>query len=216
MWCMRRGSRPQSGSAAPLYFVYLSQTKVNMLYPQIPQRLSRSLEAEVKANIGFLQATVRGGKAAGPEDSHARVSVVTSYLEKHDKVGTVAQPERYIKDTATLKYGVVSEYASDIAFFGGGLGSTDIGLIGSSESMVGEVQRCESGHAPFYYTLRFLNSMTDHESSTRNPPYFSYRKAFDIASAAAPLEAQAVFFAKTLHQEPGLVIATPLYVAITE
>jgi hypothetical protein len=187
-----------------------------MLYPQIPQRLARSLEAEAKANIGFLQATVRAGKTADPEDSYARVSVVTSYLEKHDKVGTVAQPERYIKDTARLKYGIVSEYASDIAFFGGGVGSTEIGLIGSSESMVGEVQRGESGHSPFYYTLKFLNRMADSESPLGNPPYYSYQEAFDIASAATPLEAEAVFFAKTLHQEPGLVIATPLYVAITE
>lgn len=213
---MRRWFRSGGSPAAPLYFVYLSQTKVDMLYPQIPRRLARSLEAEVKANAGFMQATVRGGKTAEPEDPYARVSVVASYLEKHDKVGTVAQPERYISDTATLRYGVVGEYASDIAFFGGSVGSTEIGLIGSSESMVGEVRRDESGHAPFYYTLKFLNRMADSESSPGDPEYYSYREAFNIASAAASLEAEATFFAKTLHQEPGLVIATPLYVAITQ
>jgi hypothetical protein len=213
---MRSGFWSRDGSAAPLYFVYLSQTKVDMLYSQIPQRLARSMEAEVKANVGFLQATVRAGKTAAPEDSRARVSVLISYLEKHDEVGTVSQPQRYIKDTAALKYGVVSEYASDIAFFGGSVGSTDIGLIGSSESVVGEVRRSESGHSPFYYTLKFLNRMVGSEPPSGNPDYYSYREAFDIASAAAPLGAEAVFFAKTLHQEPGLVIATPLYVAITE
>lgn len=93
---------------------------------------------------------VRGGKTVDPEDVHARVSVVTSYLEKHDEVGTVTRPERYIKDTTVLKYGVVGDYASDIAFFGGSVGSTDIGLIGSSESMVGEVQRGASGRAAFH------------------------------------------------------------------
>jgi hypothetical protein len=82
--------------------------------------------------------------------------------------------------------------------------------------VIGEVQRNESGHSPFYYTLKFLNCMVGGEPPSGNPDYYSYREAFDIASAAAPLEAEAVFFAKTLHQEPGLVIATPLYVAITE
>lgn len=209
---MFRGSR---SGAALQYFVYLSETKIEMLYPQIPRRLARSLEAEVTANAGIVQATVRGGKTAILDDLYAHATVVTNYLEKHDKVGTVAQPGNYIKDTATLKYGIVAEYASDIAFFGGSVGSVSIGLIGSTYSMVGEVQRKETGHSPFYYTLKFLNRATDdYGSALAQPEYYSYREAFDIASAATSLEAEATFFAKTLYREPGLVIATPLYVTL--
>jgi hypothetical protein len=92
------------------------------------------LEAEVKANIGVVQATVRGGARPDNSDIYTHAAVVASYLEKHGKVGTVDLPEQYIKDVATLKYGVIFEYASDIAFFGATIGQTKLGLIGSSES----------------------------------------------------------------------------------
>jgi hypothetical protein len=80
--------------------------------------------------------------------------------------------------------------------------------------MVGEVQRSESQHAPFYYTLKFLNRLADEESAgSGKPDYYTYEQAFDIASNAAALEARVEFLAKLLHQEPGLIIATPVYVA---
>jgi hypothetical protein len=199
-----------------MYYLYLSETKVGMLYPQIPQGLASSLEAEVKANLGVVQATVRGGTRPGDPNVYTNAAVVSSYLEKHDKVGTVAQPERYIKDTATLKYGIISEYASDIAFFGGIVGSVKVGLIGSSASMVGGVQRSESQHAPFYYTLKFLNRLADQETAPGRPDYYTYEQAFDIASNAAPLEGSVEFLARLLHQEPGQIIATPIYVAATD
>lgn len=64
---MRRGFRSGGGSAAPLYFVYRSRTKVNMLYPQIPQRLARSLEAEVKANVGSSRRWSGVGRQSIPK-----------------------------------------------------------------------------------------------------------------------------------------------------
>jgi hypothetical protein len=198
---------------APRYYLYVSETKVGMLYPQIPRRLATSLEGAVKANIGVVQATVRGGSGADDPSVYTHAEVVARYLEKHDKVGTVAQPERYIKDAATLKYGIIFEYASDIAFFGGIMGSARLGLIGSAGSMVGGVQRSESHHAPFYYTLKFLNRLADQETDPGKPDYYTYEQAFDIAMNASPLEARVEFLARLLHQEPGLIIATPIYVA---
>jgi hypothetical protein len=176
------------------------------------------LEAEVKANIGVVQATLRGGARPDTPDLYTHAAVVASYLEKRDKVGTVDRPERYIKDVATLKYGIISEYASDIAFFGATIGSTKLGLIGSSDSMVGyDLPPLESQHAPFYYTLRFLNHIADREAADPpQPEYYTYMQAFDIASGLTPLEAKAEFLARVLHKEQGLIIATPIYVAIAE
>ena len=203
--------------ATPRYYIYLSKTKVEMLYPQIPHRLAGSLEAEVKANIGVVQATIRGAAPPDTPDLYLHAAAVARYLEKHDKVGTIDRPERYIKDVATLRYGIIYEYASDIAFFGATIGSTKLGLIGSSESMVGGAERCESQHAPFYYTLKFLNRLAEQEAAdSAEPDYYSYMQAFDIASNATVLETRAEFLARLLHQEPGLIIATPIYVAAAE
>jgi hypothetical protein len=207
----------RSGPATPQYYIYLSKTKVEMLYPQIPRRLAGSLEAEVKANIGVMQATVRGGMPPDTSDLYTHAATVARYLEKHDKVGTIDRPERYIKDTATLKYGIIYEYASDIAFFGATIASTKLGLIGSADSMVGAVQRRESQHATFYYTLKFLNRLAEQEAADYpEPDYYSYMQAFDIASSVTSLETRVEFLARLLHQEPGLIIATPIYVAVAE
>lgn len=207
----------RSDPVTPKYYIYLSKTKVEMLYPQIPRRLVGQLEAEVKANIGVVQAAVKGGAQPETADIYTHAAAVTRYLEKHDKVGTIDRPERYIKDVATLEYGIVYEYASDIAFFGATVASTKLGLIGSSDSMVGAVQRSESQHNPFYYTLKFLNHLAEDETAdSPQPAYYSYAQAFDIASSVTSLQIRAEFLARVLHQEPGLIIATPIYVAVAQ
>jgi hypothetical protein len=202
-------------AGTPRYYLYLSKTKVEMLYPQIPRRLVRSLGAEVTASIGVLQATVKGGKQPDSTDLYFQTAVVDRYLVRHDQVGTVGSPELYVKDVATLRYGIVSEYAADIAFFGGNVGDTKLGLIGSSDSMVGESQRVETRHAPFYYTLRFLGQTAAADASpATSPPYYTYPEAYDIAlSATTSLEAKVEFLGRVLHLEPGLLIVTPIYVA---
>lgn len=203
----------------PRYYIYLSETKVEMLYPQIPRHLLGSLEAEVKANVGILQATVRGGKQTENQDLYTHTAIVVNYLRKHDQVGTVNQPERYIEDVAAVKYGIVREYASDIAFFGGRVGPTRVGLIGSSDSMVGITKASASRHHLFYYTLVFLNSIAEEAAAdpVERPPYYSYSEAFKIASkSTASLETTVKFFARLLHEERGLIIATPIYVALAD
>jgi hypothetical protein len=211
-----RRHRPEPRT--PRYYLYLSSTKVTMLYSQIPPSLLRSLETEVKAGIGVLEATVKVPASAEQSDMFSRAAVVAEYIEKNERVGTIAQPERYIKDVASLKYGIVSEYAADIAFFGGNLGETKVGLIGSSGSMVGETEKNEAGHAPFYYTLKFLRRMAEDETtdSVRDPDYYDFRQAYEIALNAASLEARVEFLGRLLYREPGLIIITPIYVALAD
>ena len=166
------------GSDTPRYYIYLSRTKVGMLYPQIPRHLVRSLEAEMKASIGVLQATVKGGKRPDDTDLYLQAAIVDQYMVRHDRVGTVNAPERYVKDVATLKYGIVSEYAADIAFFGGSVGEVKLGLIGSSDSMVGEPQRTEARHGLFSYTLRFLSQAAESDTiSAAGPPSARIQRA---------------------------------------
>jgi len=205
------------GLDIPRYYLYLSKTKVGMLYPQIPRNVVRSLETEMKASIGVLQATIRGGKRPDDTDLYLQAAVVDRYLVRHDQVGTVTAPQPYVKDVATLKYGIVSEYAADIAFFGGIVEETKLGLIGSSDSMVGEPQRTETGHAPFYYTLKFLGRAADADAtSTGSPPYHSYADAYEIALNATSIAAKVQFLGRVLHSEPGLLIVTPIYVAVAD
>lgn len=181
------------------YFVYISPTKIEMLYPQVPH--------------SFLDEHSLHGDEL-PSKCHA----VTEYLRQNETLGTIASPRPYISDVVQLKYGVVREYASDIAFFGGSVGDKRFGLIGASASMVGGAESATANHAPYYYTLKFLNQLADSESAEHGqPPYFSFSDAVDIALNALPPHAQECeFIAKMIHEEAGLVVATLIYVAHAE
>lgn len=187
--------QPRSGisKSRATYFVYVSRTKVEMLYPQI----STSNQHEVT--------------------TERKLGAVCEYLRRNENVGTIDSPGKYIEGTVPLKYGIVSEYASEIAFFGGIVGGTKLGLIGSSASLVGAVERADSNHAPYYYTLKFLNRAVVAEGIEGAPPYYSFSEAVDIALKSLPPQTHSMeFFAKVLYTETNLVVGTPLYVAIDE
>ena len=129
-----------------------------------------------------------------------------------------------------MRWGVVEEYASDIAFFGGKINDTMVALLGAKDSIVGQPIVSESKHDPFYYTMKFFNQVlvkegfaTSHDYSGSSsigdePPYYSYEEAVDIAYQALASSWQKdqdlEFLALVMYQERALVVGTPLYVAL--
>ncbi len=224
-----RGISEVRSKTALRYYVYISTTKVDMLFPQIPAAFLKGAEAELKINLGVVSTSIKG---KGPEDAKelaARVGVVEAYLKDQEDVGTVENPKRWIEGIARLRWGCVQEYASDIAFFGGKIGGRTVALLGSSESVLGAPQMGSANHAPFYYTLQFFNQMLKNrhfkegnlfdspqmEGKEGKPPYYSYPESIQIAyDALAGSEAILQFSALVLHTEKNLIVATPLYVAL--
>lgn len=62
------------------------------------------------------------------------MTAVSNYILEHEPVGTIDVPLTYISERFPLKYGIVSEYASDIAFFGGLVNDKLLGLVGATEA----------------------------------------------------------------------------------
>jgi hypothetical protein len=198
------------------YHIYVSATKVEMLFPQVPPRFLQAAEAELGINLGVLTGSLKGGS---PEQSSAltgKLKVLDAYIRKHEKVGSVLSPGAWFAGNELLRWGVVEEYASDIALFTGSIGATTLALLGSSESIIGARETAESKHDPFYYTLKFFNSVVaDGELTNEEPTYHSWPEAIEIGAKALPDSATRVeFLARTLHVEDGLVVGTPLYVAL--
>ncbi len=200
------------------FLVYVSRSKVDMLYPQIPQRFFKSFEAELKLNLGLVSTGGKGTTNQRSEELTAKLNVVSSYILEHEPVGTLQMPKKYISGSLPLKYGVVREYASDVAFFGGEFEGTTLAMIGSSDSLVGSAQHTDVNHSPFYYTLKFLNQQIESDSpSTDQPPYCTYKEAADIAlSNVTPVAHALEFLALVLHHEVKLVVATPIYIALAQ
>lgn len=202
----------------PKYYLYISSTKVDNLLPQIPSKFVKSFEAEIKVNTGVLSATVKGKPAGEQPELSARVGLLGAYLEKEEHIGSIMLPDRYIKDVASLQYGVVAEYASDLAFFGGRVNGVKVGLIGASNSLVGAASSSDANHAPYYYTLKFLNGLAQSDGNAPDsPPYYSYSQAIDIAlQALPPATSRVEFLARTLYSKSGVIVATPIYVALID
>lgn len=180
------------------YYLYISQTKVNMLYAQLPPSLQIVNDDEHSSNL-------------------TKLAIVHHYIEKYKKVGTIKEPETYISGILPLRYGVITEYASDIAYFGDKLDGDILSLIGASNSLIGAVQRTKSNHTPFYYTMMFLNRVANANVPVDSQPdYYSYKEASQIALKCIPPERYNLdFLAKVLYREENLIVATPLYVALS-
>ena len=202
----------------PKYYLYISSTKVENLLPQIPPKFVKSFEAEIKVNTGIFSATVRGKPASEQPELSAQVGLLSAYLESKEQIGSITLPDRYIKDVAPLQYGVVAEYASDIAFFGGYSNGVKVGLIGASSSLVGGVSSSDANHAPYYYTLKFLNGLARSDGDvSSDPPYYSYSQAIDIAlKSLPPVTSRVEFLARTLYAKSDVIVATPIYVALID
>jgi hypothetical protein len=85
-------ARPPREGSQVKYYVYISASKVGMLYPQIPSSFLKGAEAELKVNIGVIST---GIKARGPEDVKelpAQIPAIESYLRNQKQIGTVDEP----------------------------------------------------------------------------------------------------------------------------
>src|SRR5260370_24026021 len=102
-----------------------------MLYSQIPPAFLKGAEAELKINLGVISTNLKG---RGPEEAKelpARAAAVASYIRDQNEVGTVETPKQWIEGATSMRWGCVREYASDIAFFGGTIGTRTVALLGS-------------------------------------------------------------------------------------
>ena len=216
------------------YYIYISLTKINMLYMQCESRVFNSSPSE-----------------------YSKLSVVTKHILSHEQVGTAIQPKRYIADTLPLRWGVLWNYKADLAFFGIITDDLALALIGSSGSLVGHGDRVEANHSLDCYEIRWLNSVTDdsldqddvlnvsleakinrnnksagwvsrRERAEMSSDTYDYKKddyyeyvirSIELAIQEFPGRMQNLeFLAKTIYAEKRghrlLVVATPLYVAL--
>ena len=114
------------------YYVYLSESKVDMLHSQILPSIRSKLEAEVKLNLQL--AEISFSKKQFSDNLYTKLSLVLDYLDKQNVIGSIGEPLEYFK--GTLRMGWAQIYPS-VLFFGGNLNETTIGLGGSMNNLLG-------------------------------------------------------------------------------
>lgn len=202
----------------PRYYIYISQTKVEILVPQIPAQLLRSLEAEIKVNVGILAAGIKKPISDPSPELAAKVGVLSNYLDKQrDWTGTIADPRRYVKGVAPLQYGVMQDYWAELVVFGGVVDGVKLALIGSPASLIGAAADSTANHSLNYYVLKFLSEAA--EDAQGRGGEGEYEKAVDGALRAGvlpPTRNRLEFLAKVLFSNDSVLVATPIYVALAD
>lgn len=135
------------------YYVYVSETKVEMLYSQIPLSMKDKLEANLKLNLRL--AEISFAKKQMPDNAYTKLNVVIEYLKKAAMIGSLGKPLDYF--CGDLFLGMAQIYPG-VAFWGGKYNDIAIGLGGSMNNLLGykwDISDAKRGysHTPWLVAL---------------------------------------------------------------
>lgn len=155
------------------YYIYISDTKVDMLFAQIPTNILKKISAELKINLGVISVSLK--EKVVDQTRYDKLSVVTKYINEHEAVGTVDNPQGYFKGTLPMRWIKLPEESEEdnnpdvipleekndskkgFVYFAGNTEHTIFGLGGSLRHLIGGRQESGWGVGSFsYYILRGL------------------------------------------------------------
>lgn len=114
------------------YYVYISDSKVEMMLPQIDPGFGRASESEVGFDLKLASAKRKVGATS---NRVARLERVVRYLDDFADVGTVDEPGQYFRGRMPMRWGPVM---SSLVYFGGATERTVVGLGGAAGHLHGE------------------------------------------------------------------------------
>lgn len=215
------------------YYIYVSDTKVDMLYDQIPTRLRDKLATELKIDLKVLSTTFSEQPAEATRFS--KLKVVTEFIEKHKLAGTVDSPAAYFRGTMQMRWGP-HPLEQEMVYFGGMTDHTILGLIGSMKHIIGNqgdaFVHSFSGADALVAVLRMEQQMPILESSSllievyETTTYMEGPKqqlkflAKRLADSNDYLDDEAFTYTYAIHRddnpEKRILLGSPIYVALAD
>ncbi|MFJ9785079.1 DUF7019 family protein [Amycolatopsis sp. NPDC101161] len=117
------------------YYLYVSDSKVDMLLAQMDPAFTRKRTTEVSLNLKIFGGKRASEAPAGGERT-ARLQRVVRYLEDHGDLGTVDEPGQFFWGLMPLRWGPFPAEPT-LAYFGGSAEGTVVGLGGSGNHFLG-------------------------------------------------------------------------------
>ncbi|MFD6138681.1 DUF7019 family protein [Promicromonospora sp. NPDC060271] len=118
------------------YYLYISDSKVDMLLQQIDPGSTRSHQTELSIGLkmfGGRQTSV----AAQGSDQIARLERVVRHLSDTRSVGSLDAPESFFWGLMPMRWRVIqTEFGGPLAFFGGTWEGKSVGLGGSGRHLL--------------------------------------------------------------------------------
>jgi hypothetical protein len=223
------------------YYLYISASKLRMLYEQAAEDTNRKRTFEWGINLKV--ASVKSTSAQDEKaDRDAMLKRVLEGLDASDQLGTLAQPKSFIRDTFPIRWGFYNdcdgrpEDEPALVYFGGFQNNLLLGMGGSSCHVVGHEGATSTWSRSSTPTLvRWLLSglQKGRRPPTWDDPRSEESEVFRAMAVAQyylrPPTQTVEFVAKTIASgevqgmEPFIgvdkarvILATPLYVAQTD
>ncbi|MFY1689468.1 DUF7019 family protein [Plantactinospora sp. WMMB782] len=123
------------------YYLYVSDSKVDMLLAQMDPAFTRKHTTELSLNLTVLSGK-RASEAPVGGERTAQLDRVVRYLEDHGDLGTVDEPGQFFWGLLPLRWGPFPTEPT-LVYFGGTTERTVVGLGGSSSHVLGAAAAAE-------------------------------------------------------------------------
>ncbi|MFL5580785.1 MAG: DUF7019 family protein [Gemmatimonadaceae bacterium] len=115
-------------------YVYVSDTKIDMLFDQIPVPLAKRITADLRIDLKVISVSVK--QAPTGQTRYAKLAVVETFVREHLSLGTVDEGAPYVEGTLSMRWGPFGDDDA-MVFFAGASEETVVGLGGSFGHVVG-------------------------------------------------------------------------------
>jgi hypothetical protein len=210
-----------AATEAMKYYIYISDAKVDMLFPQVPHDIKKKIATEWKMDLKLLSAS-RRVETEGEDNRIARLETVVDFIREYGNLGSIDEPGEYIYDEQSAWVGIYT--LSDVAYFSGKTEKTIFGLSGTGKHLVG----ADPNKSPWPNLTSLINifDWLSEQNPTRDPDGMKMISVLvGVAEHMRRPRQRIEFMAKRLLEQEysdevapqtRLLLATPLYVAMAD
>jgi hypothetical protein len=116
------------------HYTYISDSKLDMIFGQIPQSFVRRTAVELKIDLKIISLSLR--RSQTEENRFGRVRVATEYLRREAALGTISEypPKPWLLDELSI---TLIRTGGDALLYMGSRGISTVILVGSRRSVLG-------------------------------------------------------------------------------
>jgi hypothetical protein len=210
------------------FYIYVSDSKVDMLLAQIPHDAQQTLATEFKVDLKIFSASRRSQEEV-EENRFTRLEVVTTFIREFGNIGTIDEPDEFIEGSMEMQWGPYSfDKENPPVYFGCSTERTIFGMGGSMKHLVGSTGDSHPhSHSITPVLVRYLeqelqgtNLEAENDQQRRNGIDWSLC-AVELATTQMkgpkqPLEfmAKRLLYGNGYSKKKKVLLASPLYVAM--
>lgn len=205
-------------------YVYVSDTKINMIYDQIASPDVEKTGAEYGLDVKILK-WVGKRETEKVVTQMKKLERVVEFIKNSKTVGTVDEPSTYFFGTLEMRWGSLN---GEMALFVGETSRTGVALGGSVKHIIGQSADTSAASSVLPAIFTVFKKHTDAELAHTYPhpdllplaPENELRYAWDVAAnfraPAQKLEFLARNYLCGRIGDKNVLIGTPFYVALAD